>query len=181
MVQRGCKFSVPRTRHRFSLHKHRVLAALLHVLFLVSGCADDGPAPEATFAGTFAALQADIFALHCALGPCHSAGTQAGGLVLEGPVAYDQLVGFAPNNEVARAAGWLRVVPGELARSFLWIKLTNPGPGQGSRMPLGAPALGPEQLQRIEQWILAGAPRGEVPGSLGSPTPTPTPVVVTSR
>lgn len=123
---------------------------------------------------TFAALQTDVFARQCALGPCHSVGVAAGGLVLEGPGAYEALVGAVPENFTAREAGWLRVTPGAPERSFLWAKLVGPGPGQGSRMPLGAAPLAPEQLARIEAWILAGAPRGDEPPLLVTPSPSPT-------
>jgi hypothetical protein len=174
MESRGYK-SAPRRRRRSS--PAVVLAAIftLGVYVATSGCAGDGPDPESLATGSFAALQTDVFAVHCATGPCHSAATAAGGLVLEGPDAFDQLVGAQPTNESARSAGWLRVAPGSLERSFLWVKLTGPGPGQGSRMPLGAPPLAAADLQRIEDWILAGAPRGDLGGPGLTPTASPTP------
>ncbi|MCX8071062.1 MAG: hypothetical protein N3C12_01235 [Candidatus Binatia bacterium] len=140
------------------------------------GCAGDGPPPTASTGNTFAELQASVFTRYCAVGPCHSAGVGAGGLVLEGPSAYDQLVNAPPENSAALEVGWQRVVPGVPDRSFLWIKLTGPGLGQGSRMPLGAPPLPEQELRRIEEWILAGAPRGgEAVGGVGTPTPSPSP------
>jgi len=51
-----------------------------------------------------------------------------------------------------------RVKPGDPDNSYLIRKL-NGGPGiSGSRMPQGGPALPPSQIQRIRDWILAGAP-----------------------
>ncbi|GBD25878.1 hypothetical protein HRbin30_01205 [bacterium HR30] len=147
---------------------------------MLSGCAGDGPPSVVSGGETFAALQSEIFARHCALGPCHSAGVAAGGLVLEGPNAYDELVNAAPENAAARAAGWLRVTPHAPEQSFLWIKLTGPGPGLGSRMPLGAAPLSEDTLARIEAWILSGAPRGEDPVAVPTPSATPTPTVTPS-
>lgn len=139
------------------------------------GCAGDGPPPAGSDGDVFAALQGEVFARHCALGPCHSVGVAAGGLVLEGPNAYEELVNAAAENAVARANGWLRVTPHAPERSFLWIKLTGPGPGQGSRMPLGAPPLAANELERIRNWILSGAPRGQGPVQLPTPSPSPSP------
>ncbi len=123
------------------------------------GCAGDGSDPVTLSSGTFAELQARVFDARCTLGPCHSTATAAGGLVLEGAWAYEQLVGVEPMNPAAVAAGLLRVAPGEPERSFLWVKLTQPGTGQGSRMPLGAEPLPAHELEEIRAWILAGAPR----------------------
>ncbi len=147
------------------------------VVSTVASCAGDGPPPAALGGETFAALQTEVFARHCALGPCHSAAVAAGGLVLEGPDVYDELVDVAPQNAAARLAGWLRVTPFSPERSFLWVKLTGPAPGQGSRMPLGAPPLDQDALARIERWILLGAPRGEDPVVVPSPSPSPTATV----
>lgn len=178
-MRRGCEVSPLSTPQGPLLPQRCIFAVLLGFMLALYGCAGDGPATDLPMGSAFVALQADVFALHCAVGPCHSAGVAAGGLVLEGPNAYDQLVGALPNNDVARAAGWLRVAPGDPQRSFLWIKLTGPGPGQGSRMPLGAAPLPPEELQRIEEWILMGAPRGDTPRNSDTPTPTPTPIPAT--
>lgn len=139
-------------------HWRASLWGLVFVLGLC-GCAGDGAEPPALSSGSFGELQASVLSARCALGPCHSAATAAGGLVLEGSAVYDALVNAEPENPAARAAGLLRVVPGEPERSFLWIKLTQPGVGEGSRMPLGGEPLSAAELEEVRAWILAGAPR----------------------
>lgn len=135
------------------------MCAAVAAAVLMGGCAGDGTDLTDASGGTFAELQARVFDTRCALGPCHSSAAAAGGLVLESAFAYDELVGITPSNDAARAAGLLRVAPGEPERSFLWRKLTNPGPGEGSRMPLGGEPLPEAELEEIRVWILAGAPR----------------------
>lgn len=107
----------------------------------------------------FAALQREIFAPRCALVGCHTAAARSGELTLEGPAAYDELVGAQPAQPAARAAGWLRVAPFEPERSFLLLKLEGPEPRFGGRMPLIGDPLTPSEIDRVRQWIEAGAPR----------------------
>lgn len=134
-------------------------------------------------AASFDDIQRTIFNVTCISGPCHSSTSQQGGLVLEEGISYSRLVGVAPFNSAARAAGLERVVPGDAERSFLLIKLTGPSPPEGSRMPLGFPALSSTDIDKVRSWILAGAPGpgGATPTlsatSLPSATPTSTPTV----
>ncbi|GIX05671.1 MAG: hypothetical protein KatS3mg115_0074 [Candidatus Poribacteria bacterium] len=126
---------------------------------------------------TFEQLRAAIFEPNCVSGSCHSEATQAGDLSLEGPDAYEQLVGAEPANARAREKGWLRVTPGKPLQSFLMVKLLSPGPGMGQLMPRGTRGLPPNQILAIRRWIEAGAPReGVVPGMpdlSGRPTVPP--------
>lgn len=119
------------------------------------GC-PGGPTPQPV---TFAELQESVFEPSCLQSGCHNARDRLSGLVLEGDEAYGSLVNAVPQNFAAVARGLLRVTPGELDSSFLWIKLTNPRPEYGSAMPLEADPLTPEQLRRVRDWILLGAPR----------------------
>ena len=136
------------------------------------GCAGNGPAPSDTSsapgdtAPSFEDIQRTIFNVSCISGPCHNSTSQQGNLVLEEGVSYGRLVGVAPFNGAARAAGLERVVPGDADGSFLLIKLTGPSPPEGSRMPLGFPALSSTDIEKVRSWILAGAP------APGGPTPT---------
>lgn len=86
---------------------------------------------------------------------CHAGSNPAGSLNLAGSGAYDALVGVDPANGSARAAGLQLVVPGDAQRSFLLIKVTSPGPGQGSLMN----GLSSAQVQTLRSWISAGAAR----------------------
>jgi hypothetical protein len=81
----------------------------------------------------------------------------SGSLVLIEGMSYDQLVGVQPTNAAARTAGLLRVDPDNPDNSFLLVKVTNPTPLQGSRMPLGELPLSAEQIQLIRDWIASGA------------------------
>ena len=146
----------------------------------LAGCAGNGPAPGGG-GSSFDEIQRSIFNVSCVSGPCHSSSTQAGALVLEEGVSYGRLVGVVPDNAAARAAGLERVVPGDASRSFLLTKLTGPGPGENSRMPLSLSALSPADIEKVRAWIIAGAPgpSGPTPTFSATPlpseTPTPTP------
>ena len=162
------------------------LALVVTGLCLWTGCAGNGPAPADTSPApgdntTFDDIQRTIFNKSCISGPCHSSISRQGNLVLEEGVSYGHLVGVAPFNDAARAAGLQRVVPGDPLKSFLLIKLTGPRPGEGSRMPQGFEALSPGDIEKIRSWILAGAPPPGGPPptfsatSVPSATPTATP------
>ena len=146
----------------------------------LTGCAGNGPVPAGA-GSLFDDIQRTIFNVSCISAPCHSSTSQQGNLVLEEGVSYGYLVGVAPFNDVARAMGLERVVPGNADMSFLLIKLTNPGPGEGSPMPLGMPPLSAADIEKVRAWILSGAPGpgGATPTfsatATPSETPTPTP------
>ncbi len=108
----------------------------------------------------FADLSEQIFSPRCASLTCHSSATAAGGLVLEGAGAIDNLVGVAPINPAASADGFLRVAPGAPNDSFLLLKVQGPGiAAYGSRMPLIGGVLSDAEIQLIERWIASGATR----------------------
>ena len=142
-------------------------------LALLWGCAGQGP-PVETSGNQFDQIQRNIFDVHCLGAGCHNAQEQAGGMNLSDGSSWPQLVNVMPQNPVAQAAGLLRVVPNDPATSFLLIKLNGPAPGEGSRMPLGMTPLSPTDIQAIQAWIEAGAPRGESTESSPTPTTLPT-------
>lgn len=148
-------------------------AALL-IALLLCGCAGDGPAPVAA-GGAFDVLQQEVFNPNCLSAGCHNSTAQAGGLNLSEGVSYGELVDIDPTNAVAQADGLLRVTPFAPGDSFLLVKVTAPGAGEGGRMPLGASALPPDQLEMIRAWIADGAPRGGTPEPSATPSPTPLP------
>jgi hypothetical protein len=141
----------------------------------LTGCAGNGPAP-AGGGSSFDIIQQTIFNVSCVSAPCHSSTSQQGNLVLEEGVSYGNLVGVAPFNDVARAMGLQRVVPDNPDMSFLLTKLTDPGPGEGSLMPLGMPPLSAADIEKVRVWILAGAPGpgGTTATSPATPTSTQT-------
>ena len=152
-----------------------VLAAL-PVALLLYGCAGDGPPPTGG-GGAYDAIQTEIFNQNCLSAGCHNGVNQAGGLNLSAGASYDNLVGVLSQNPVAAAQGLLRVEPFAPDDSFLIIKLTGPGTGEGTRMPQGANPLPASDIQMIRDWIADGAPRGGTPepSATGSATPSDTP------
>jgi hypothetical protein len=113
--------------------------------------------------GQFAAIQRQVFT-SCGAGPglrtCHDRAPFQGGLDLTEEHAYAMLVN-AP-----AAMGGVRVKPGSPDESALWRKLTDDLADDGSEgepMPAGEAIqwqpLPAEQLDLVEAWIEAGAPR----------------------
>jgi len=154
--------------------KHPTAAGLTRWLALAAcallcGCAGDGPPPTDN-SDWFATIQRTIFDQNCLSSGCHNPQSQAGALNLSTGASYNALVNVVPQNPAASSAGMLRVQPDVPQNSFLLTKITMPGAGEGSRMPLGNNPLSQEDIDSIQQWILAGAPRTGTRG----PTPTPT-------
>jgi hypothetical protein len=126
------------------------------------GCAGDGTTSGGGSGGggdaDFAAVQREVFDRSCTSASCHASATRAGGLSLEASDSYDSLVDVEPDNGVARAAGLLRVVPGDPESSFLVRKITSDlAPGEGSPMPLGMSPLAPADIELVRSWIAEGA------------------------
>ena len=117
----------------------------------------------------------DIVQTNCANAYCHSNGTQAGGLDLEGAGnnlsekvedVYNKVYNVAPNNAEAAAKGHKLLYPGDPYRSHLFRKINNGlspdvqlSSGEGSEMPLGG-SISDEEIELIRQWILYGSPLG---------------------
>ena len=137
-------------------------------LAALSGCAGDGPSvgtpglptptPTPVPSNAFEQIQREVFDVHCLSAGCHDVASQEAGLVLDAGVSYEDLVDVAPTNAVAGAQGLLRVTPGDPEQSYLLVKLVNPGPALGSRMPLGQPPLTADEIDLVRSWILDGAP-----------------------
>lgn len=90
---------------------------------------------------------------------CHSVGIEppAADLDLDTGAAYESIV----NQPSGQLVTMMLITPGDPDQSYLWQKLIgnhlNVG-GQGDPMPAYAPMLDQDTLDRIEAWILAGAP-----------------------
>ena len=109
---------------------------------------------------TYHDIQETVFDKSCANSVCHAAPANAGNLNLTYGLSYENLVGAAPQNPAAVAAGMQLVDPGNPENSFLLTKLTGPtAPAQGARMPFGGGVLHTGKINAIRTWIEAGAPQ----------------------
>jgi len=102
----------------------------------------------------FAADVQPIFTTNCALTGCHTGANPQQGLNLSSGQAYGAIVNIASEQQPALK----RVLPGDPANSYLIRKLEGDPTISGARMPDGAPALPPATIQKIRDWITAGAP-----------------------
>ncbi len=125
-------------------------------LLCVQGCGDEATGPSGT-ASTFSSIKENILEKNCTTSSCHGKLGQRGGLILEGEDVYNHLVGVPAVNEAANARGLKLVVPGKPDSSFLLVKLTGPGAGEGDLMPYGNQALGSSEIDAIRTWIANGA------------------------
>lgn len=126
------------------------------------------PIPAAVAAPTFSGHVLPALRASCgaSAGTCHGAPAPVGhvayGPALTATEVWSQLVGVAPSSAPA-GAGWLRVAPGDPARSWLLEKVTRDDPGgagaaYGNRMPYGLPNLCEPTVQTLRAWIVRGAP-----------------------
>ena len=111
-------------------------------------------------------IQEYVFDKSCANSVCHAAPANAGNLNLTYGLSYEDLVGRAPQNPAAAAAGMKLIDPGNPENSFLLTKLMGPtAPEQGARMPFGGGVLHSGKIDAIRTWIEAGAPQtGKIAG-----------------
>lgn len=124
---------------------------------LLIACGGSSPTPTPA---TLTEVKAAVFKPSCTLASCHDASGKMGSLDLA-TNPYAALVNVASVQKGAAAEGLMRVVPGDLQKSFLNIKVTLPSSVDtkyGSRMPDTGQTLDPSQLSILQGWILAGAP-----------------------
>ena len=113
---------------------------------------DDLPAEP-----TLSDVHAMVLKPACANAGCHD-DDAAGQLDLSTiEASREALLAAVPINKLAVRSGWLRVAPGDLDRSFLYRKITQPGLGEGAPMPIGLRLTDP-YVQLIARWIEDGAP-----------------------
>ena len=102
---------------------------------------------------SLATVQRLVFTPSCASVSCHGAA-RAGGLDLSPDAARASLLGVPASNHPARAAGLLRVAPGNPADSFLFRKLMGAlAPGEGAAMPRVGGMLAPARIDLVRRWI----------------------------
>ncbi len=108
--------------------------------------------------GTGISFASDVLGLFdggCVGSLCHGGSDPAAGLALDVERAYDALVGVPSRCEPDHAL----VEPFEPEESHLLEKVRGTDDCAHSRMPLGFPPLAPEDIEVLESWICAGAPR----------------------
>lgn len=102
---------------------------------------------------SFASDLQPVFNASCNDTPCHGGRRPQADLNLTGAQSFGALVGAAS----ARCQNRTRVVPGDVAASYLMNKLTGVGMCQGSQMPKGASALPADTIAKFQAWICRGA------------------------
>jgi hypothetical protein len=145
----------------------RPCAPALAIAVLAAACGHDTAPPDAAPGEpTLAAIRGGVFNSNCALSSCHARPTLAARLDLHDDGLCHTLV----RTRSCLFGDKLLVVPGKPEASFLMDKLRGvnltgtPNEECGTtnqRMPLGQPALSPDKLAQIENWIRAGADCGD--------------------
>ncbi len=87
---------------------------------------------------------------------CHSTAAPQGGLALDSPNGWSNLVG-APATCNTGGGSNVRVVPGYPGLSVLMEKLDNAAPSCGDAMPMGADQWSAADREVVRSWIAAGA------------------------
>ena len=155
-------------------HIYRSIILAISGLLIITACSKkmvDTVEPVNNIS-SFSLMQDKIFTPSCAISGCHASNTDATyrqhSLILEKSVAYENLVGITPVNELSKADGHLRVKAFKSLESLLYHKLNwdvahHGGKQYGLPMPLGKAALSVGQIEFVRRWIEAGAPKtGEV-------------------
>ncbi len=133
-------------------------AAALTLLLAATGCRNSesaiaGPSKPPDSTATFTRVQREVLTPSCALSRCHAGASPQVGMMLEAGKAYSSLVGV-----LSVETSLLRVSPGLPNDSYLVVKLRGDAAILGARMPLGSPALPPEKLALVVDWVRRGAP-----------------------
>ena len=126
------------------------------------GCEKDvSPSTNPAKTVTFGEISDLLVEKGCAESNCHQGATPKANLNLEPDFAYDNLVNISCSLPGAAELGLNLVTPGEPDESFLYVKvtLTHSDPTFGLPMPLTGQGLHVDELERIREWIEAGALR----------------------
>ncbi|MGH7436460.1 MAG: hypothetical protein ACRENE_12375, partial [Polyangiaceae bacterium] len=91
---------------------------------------------------------------HCAVVGCHVPGTPPLGQILSAGFAYSNIVNVA-SHEVTSD---MRVAPGDLVHSYLYLKITAQQSVGKSMPPVSTgDVLMASEIETIKDWILQGA------------------------
>ncbi len=137
-------------------------AGIILMVFLYA-CKEHESLPDSSFD----LLQTKILTPSCATTGCHASKSDATylqhELVLEKSVAFANLINVKSKNANAQADNLVRVKPFDAEASLFLRKLhlfdLRHTSDYGNPMPLGLTKLTVGQVEFIEQWIIAGAPR----------------------
>jgi hypothetical protein len=100
----------------------------------------------------FEAIRDEVLVRSCGFSSCHGSG--AGGFTVSEDMTRDDVV----NVPTALNPAVILVIAGDPDESYLVRKLEG-GPNiQGEQMPPDGAALDPAEIERIRDWIAAGAP-----------------------
>ena len=147
-------------REKARMTSLRPIVPTLTLMALLTACGgtptDEGGTTRVILANpSFATNIQEIFVRRgCTASNCHGSAL-SGGLGLA-TASYTNLVNVpavAVNNP---GIGLNRVEPGDIAASYLWLKVS--GTSAGTRMPQGGPVLDATDLGNIMNWINTGAP-----------------------
>jgi hypothetical protein len=136
-----------------------VLAAGLFISTLAVACGDSSGDDDGTDAtpvdATLSSIQSAVFTPTCAMSGCHTGSSASEELDMSAGMTYADTVGVP----AVQLPSMSLIDPGSPDTSYLWLKLVNQhgdAGGSGAPMPLVG-SVSQEQLDAIEQWILAGA------------------------
>jgi hypothetical protein len=135
-----------------SLRIHQVAGLLILGCAGAAGCGSGrtiagGPPPPGV------AVQA-IFTHSCALAGCHGSSAPQ----LEQDLSsVERSRASIVNVASVEVPDLMRVKPGDSAHSFLFEKISQDNPREGTRMPQGGAPLNNEEINLIRNWIDGGA------------------------
>lgn len=135
----------------------------LATLLLLAACGDEDAADDNHSAEqalpaftSLTEVHDELFVPTCSGTGCHISGANGGQLSLDNDgTLRDRLLAESTVNGVPQ------ITPGDPSLSYLYLKMTNQQfdvGGRGTQMPIGRPALTEAELQRVADWIVAGAP-----------------------
>lgn len=144
------------------------------IVFVGCGSSSSGSSSQgrgtSTGPATFSQVYSTTLGGVCASAGCHEGVNAPGGLDMStADSAYANLVGAAAAGPACGTSTLTRVVPGDSARSLLYLKVKGTPPC-GSRMPFGLPALSSAAIDQIKNWIDAGAKNDTGSGSSSGTT-----------
>ena len=127
------------------------------LLLVVTSCGGDGVVPmiggpPPNNAPTLTSLQTAVFSPNCGVPGCHAAPSPEQGMDLTTSHTLASTVGV----DSTELSGFKRVVPGNAADSYLYMKLAGDPRIGGERMPFGG-MLTAAEIDGVKQWIDAGA------------------------
>lgn len=131
------------------------LAGAVALAALAVGCGGSGDGGTMSPPGvTLLDVQTQVFGPRCALSGCHVGPGAPFSLDLSSVSASSaSLIGVSS----AEVPTFQRVVPGDAADSYLFMKITADPRILGDPMPLSGGALGAGDIERIRSWIDGGA------------------------